>query len=133
MRTPINAFFPFFSGRCCCFCFGHLVLFATAAMQSYIITFAPSDVREVVKLQKTIDKINASVDMDKTMTSLIRVEANSSLRKAVIGGKPIKWLESLVRTVAPRAGKSLPAELAELQDEIMQSSSSSSGTSSTQF
>jgi len=119
-----SLFFPFLSDRCCCFCLGHMILFMTLILNSYVMVFAPKDVRDVVKIQNTVNKINGSVDLDKALTDSIRKEANSEIRKVITSGKPVKWLSNLVNIIIPYANDSIYRSIAELQDEVSENSHS---------
>jgi hypothetical protein len=78
----ISLLFPYldFEKRCCCFCFGHL-LFMLSFVGVRISTSACSspDVKEIGKIQSTIDKIETS-GVDATLKKLFVAESVKQLQ-----------------------------------------------------
>lgn len=81
----ISMFFPYLNPkRCCCFCFGHMILFLSFIGSKNTSSCIPNNIKELSKVQLTIDKLE-SVDgtiNDKTKGIFI-TEANIELTKKV--------------------------------------------------
>lgn len=55
----IQSYFPLLSNnRCCCFCFGHMILMVgTVGVSKAVEVCVPKDVRNIMKTQDTVNKI----------------------------------------------------------------------------
>lgn len=122
LHKAISFFFPLVSGRCCCFCVGHFLMFVSIIMDAYSSAFVPRDVKEILKIQKTVDKINTSSDVDKTVTSILNKEFSAQIDK-LTGKAQNVLLKNITKAIATKSDDSFPSYVEELQTLIAKNSS----------
>lgn len=82
----IKLFFPYLNTeRCCCFCFGHLVVFMSFVGHKTATSCLPKSVKDIMKTQTTIDRLQAiESDVDKFVNKVFINEANVQLTKYTV-------------------------------------------------
>jgi len=81
----ISLFFPYLNTqRCCCFCFGHLILFLSFVGNKAATSCAPRDVKDITKVQITIDKLESiEGNISDNAKKVFIQEANNEIKKGV--------------------------------------------------
>lgn len=69
--------------RCCCVCFGHLLMTFMIIFNKIQMARLDPLTKESIKIQKLIDKIDASTDLNKTTASLTAAEANKHMNNFI--------------------------------------------------
>ena len=99
----ISLFFPHLNPRrCCCFCFGHMILFLSFIGTKSASSCIPKNVKELSKIQLTIDKLESVEGTlnDKTKKIFI-TEANIEMTKGIssVFKKGLPVLKSMMKVI----------------------------------
>jgi len=80
----VSFMFPYLNPkRCCCFCFGHMILFLSFVGSKTTASCIPRDVKELTKVQTTIDKLESvEGSLSDNVKKIFIREANIELSKS---------------------------------------------------
>lgn len=81
----ISMFFPYLNTqRCCCFCFGHLMLFLSFIGNKAAVSCVPREMKELTKVQVTIDRLESvEGNISENAKKVFIKEANIEMTKGV--------------------------------------------------
>ncbi|MDD4930664.1 MAG: hypothetical protein PHG66_00725 [Candidatus Colwellbacteria bacterium] len=81
----ISLFFPYLNTqRCCCFCFGHLILFLSFIGNKSATSCIPKEMKELTKVQMTIDRLESvEGSISENAKKVFIKEANTEMTKGV--------------------------------------------------
>lgn len=99
----ISLFFPYLNTkRCCCFCFGHLILFLSFIGFKTAASCTPRDIKDLSKVQMTIDKLESvEAEIDENIKKVFIREANIELTKGAttVFKRGLPVLNTMMKTI----------------------------------